>query len=375
MISGFFKSGWFSLLVLSSVLLVGCSESKEAVSQKTLESETLQEASSEIKRLSEQEMAILKSEVKASFASERGVDLSLLSEPFLYDLDNNGAEEVIISSAGSELIEGSFFYLSAYDLKGNEISTLSKDIESRQTIYRIQNETYGNSIAIVSYGLDTYSADIVTIQNGKVQSIATVETTGFIEQLGDVNEDGYEDFAGLEYDAGIGSDRVPRVAGLAEKIWFVWDANKREYLPQESAGAGTETIEPLNEELAKRIIRSARQTQLSWLENLSAVELEVKLSPFFTTNFIYEYIRSEHTFHDEVTDTYSPMFLYSEDPDGVLPAIGDDALHISLSEDGNTAILVKELVENFEGIDTVITVEITFVKTVKGWKIDVVDFL
>lgn len=375
MIPRFSTSGWLCLLVILSVLLVGCTDPQEAVNQKMMESKTLQEVSSEIKTLSEQEAAILKSEIKASFAGEKGIDLSLLSEPFLYDLDNDGVAEVIISSAGSELIEGSFFYLSAYDLNGNEINTLKKDMESRQTIYRIRNETYGNSIAIISYGLNTYSADIVTLQNGKMQLIATVETTGFIEQLGDVNEDGYEDFAGLEYDVGIGSDRVPKVAGLAEKIWFVWDASKKEYLPQVSVGAGTETIEPLNEELAKRIIRSARQTQLSWLENLLVDEVEMKLSPFFSTNFIYEYIEGDHIFHDEETDTYSPMFLYKEDPRGVLPDISNDSLHLSFSKDEDIVTVTNEMKESSNGVETATTVEIIFVKTDKGWKIDRVDFL
>lgn len=375
MVSRFSISGWLGLLVILIALLVGCTEPKEDVSEKMIESKTLQEASSELKTMSEQAIAILKSEIKASFAGAKGIELSLISDPFLYDLDNDGVVEVIISSAGSELIDGSIFHLSAYNLDGDKISTFSKDIESRQTIYRIQNETYGNSIAIISYGLDTYTADIVTLKNDKVQVIATFETTGFIELIGDVNEDGYEDFAGIENEVGIGSERVPKVAGLAEKIWFVWDENKKEYLPQESAGAGTETIGSLNEELAKRIIRSARQTQLSWLENLLADEVEVKLSPFFSTNFIYEYIEGEHTFHDEETDTYSPMFLYKEDPGGVLPDIGDDSLNLSLSEDGRMVTITKESVEDSEGIETVITVEITFVKTAKGWKIDVVDLL
>lgn len=374
MISRFSSSGRLGLLVVLSILLVGCTEPKEDVSEKMIEPKTLQEASTEVKTLSEQEIAILKSEIKAAFAGEKGIELSLLSEPFLYDLDNDGVEEVIISSAGSDLIEGSIFYLSAYDLNGDEVSTLSKDIESRQTIHRIQNETYGNSIAIISYGLDTYSANIVTLKSGKMKLIDTVETTGFIEQLGDVNEDEYEDFAGIEYDVGIGSDRVPKVAGLAEKIWFVWDTTKKEYLPQVSDVVGTDAIELLDEELALRIMRSARQTQLSWVENLSQDEVEVKLSPFFSTNFIYEYIQSDHTFHDEETGTYSPMFLYKEDLGGVLPDIGNDSLNLSSSEDGNIVIVTKDLDKSSNRGEPFTTFEMTFVKTSKGWRIDRVDY-
>lgn len=364
-----------SLLVVLCTLLVACKESGETVFQKNIESDTLQESTSKRKAFSEQEMAILKSEVKESFASSQDIDISLLSEPFLFDLNNDGVEEVIMSSAGSEITQYPFFSLRTYDLNGNELSMLREETESRQTIYAIQNETYGNCIAIISYSMKDYAVNIVTVQSGELQSIGTVHASGFIELIGDINEDGFEEFAGLQDDVGIGSDRIPTAAGLADKVWYMWDVTKKEYLPQVTVGEGTKSIGPLDEELAKRIIHAARQTQLSWLESLSWEEVETKLSPLFSNNFLYEYKEDGHTFYDDLTDTYSPLFLYTEDPGGVLPDIGEDPLLLSVSEDGNTVTMTKELVENYEGIETVITVEITFVKTVKGWKIDVVDFL
>ena len=370
---------FLSILFILCSFLVACGEDKKVTIEKDTEiekiTETVKNSSEDTKVLGEQELAILKSEIRESYAKKIGIDSSLLAEPYLYDLNNDGVEELIVSSADGEINQIASFYLSAFDLNGDEVDSLNDETEYTLSIHNIKNETYGNCIAIIYYGMNGYTADIVTLQKGKLQSIGTVGTSGVDEIISDINADGYEEFAGMEYDYGVGSERVPRAAGFAEKVWFSWDVNKKKYLPEFEVKTADEKVVELDEQLAKRILNAARQTQLSWSDSISWDEAVAKLSPFFSNNFINEYIENGHTVYDEVTDGYSPKFNFTEDPEGVVPDLGKEPIVPLLSDDGNTVTIAKKVIENYEGMEYVITVEILYVKTVKGWKIDLISYL
>jgi len=363
-----------SLLILCTLIVACGNDIKDPIIKKDVKSELDIETKSDITLPSEQEIAILKSEIKEVFAKKNEIDISMVPDPYLYDLNNDEIEEIVVSTAESYINLSEIFYLSIYDLKGNELDSLKDDSGNPISIHNIKNQTYGNCISVIHYGMGGYSANIMTLQNRELQSIATIGSSGDGEEvISDSNEDGYEEFSGLEFASGIGSDRLDRAAGFAEKVWYTWDMTEKEYLPQSLEGTSTEKIGTLDEELAKRILNAARQTQLSWMDPLTWDEVVTKLSPFYSNNFIYEYIQNGHTVYDDQTDKYTPLFLHTEDPGGILPELGEEPLNLLLSQDGNTVTILNEIIENREGFEVHTKVEIKFVKTGGGWKIDIVD--
>ncbi|QMV40347.1 hypothetical protein [Cohnella cholangitidis] len=172
----------------------------------------------------------------ASFMKEYKLGTNDLATPLIYDLNNDGKDEIILSTAKNEMVEADL-YIGIYNLSNGKKITTRHDQDTSGIpfeIRKIKNKTYKNNIAIISHGTTGFGAfevEVLTLRNGKLTKVAAIEVGGGGEGdiIADTNKDGYHEIVGLKVEPG---------SGEATAITFRWDESKKKYIQSKSNGAG-----------------------------------------------------------------------------------------------------------------------------------------
>jgi len=152
-----------------------------------------------------------------------------------------------------------------------------------------------------------------------------------------------------------------------------WDKAKKTYV-QYLVGSDGTLFDPepviaskLTEAKARELLKYAYAAASSWWEPKTRDGATELLRPFFTNNFIYEFMQDGVV---EFQEGLLPMYSISDDTYWLLPEYTDQPLTIRISDDGDTATVSQDIEGNVEGEVYTARATTTFVKTKFGWKID-----
>lgn len=153
---------------------------------------------------------------QASFMKDFKIKKGHVATPLLYDINNDGKDEVILSTAMNDMIDSDLF-IGVYSLaNGNRITAKKYPYTSHIPIEirRIKNKTFKNSLAIISHGTTGFGAfgmEIITLKNNVIFKVSEFEVEGGGEKtiVVDMDNDGFHEFVGLEVESGLGADRLP----------------------------------------------------------------------------------------------------------------------------------------------------------------------
>ncbi|CAH1214604.1 hypothetical protein PAECIP111893_03822 [Paenibacillus plantiphilus] len=312
----------------------------------------------------------------ASFAKEYNLESEDISTPIIYDLNNDGKDEIILSTAKKEISETDL-YIGIYSLTNGKKVTAMHEPNSSGVPYevrRIKNKTYKNCIALVSFGatgFGAYEAEILTLKNNKLTRISVVSADGGGEGniIVDLSKDGYHEFAAIEVESGIGSDRLG-FSGAANNITFRWDETKKKYIQYGPDGVRDDqrkAVGTLTANQALDILTKAYKVQKSFVKPLPLSKVEAAMKPYFSNNFISEFQGSMF----EYSSGYVPDYMDSDDYSALLPKYNVKQ-KLTLKFNANKTSVVasqKVTVQGEESTYSVIATT-TLVKTKYGWKID-----
>lgn len=366
------KRLWIAIAII--FVLAGCKDSEEVKSVET---------GAEKKQLTEQEIALRIDEVKSNFASKFNIDQGMLTAPVLFDITNDGTDEIVLYTEKEMTAEAENYYIGIYSINdGSEL--VSKQYESSEMIRisKLSNTTYHNSLAIFQFSAGasgaSYTADVLAFQNNVLTSVASVTTEcggPYPENvLTDIDQDGFEEFKGQEFDYGPGSDRLSRADSVADDVVYSWNASTKAYEPV-SYGEDGKTDDHWNstgemtKEKAVQIVQSAQKVQIDWLKPIETEdEVQKLMRPFFSNNFNYEFMQ-DGVLSDKEYNGYLSKYTESGDTTWLVPSYTSQA-ELQLEEDGIYAYLTEDIEQDYEGESFMVQAVTTLVKTKYGWKID-----
>ncbi|WP_054941691.1 hypothetical protein [Paenibacillus ihuae] len=312
----------------------------------------------------------------ASFIKEYNLDKSEVAAPIIYDLNNDGKDEIILSTAKNEMIE-SDLYIGIYSMANGKKITVRHDQDTSGIpleIRRIRNKTYKNCIALISHGttgFGAYEVEVLSLLNNKLTKVAGFEAEGGGDGtiIVDLNKDGYQEFNALEVDAGIGADRLG-YGGAAIPITFRWDDTKKRYVQYGPDGIREDQRKPvgtLTNKQALDILTKAYRVEMSFVNPLSLVKIEADMKPYFSHNFISEFQSSLIKY----SKGYVPEYMETDDFSSLFPSYNTkEKLTLKFNSDKTIATASQDV--EFQGEEGAVSASAitTLVKTKYGWRID-----
>ncbi|MGG2201410.1 hypothetical protein [Paenibacillus validus] len=327
------------------------------------------------KQLSEQEKIIAVQKAKEDFISEFKVPEANVGEPLLYDLNNDGQDEIIIYTVKKTLMDKADVYVSVYNPQTG-VRTVSKKFDdngSAVSVFKINNPSYKKALAVVMYGNGGYLAEVFTVKKNEIVSIDHVASQfNDVNVIADADQDGYEEFKGFENESDNGSDRVPLSAGFVSEIVFKWDEKSKKYNASTFGEDGMQDAQrgqtsELTPEKALQILQTAYKLQLSWTGPKSEQEARKFMRPFFSNNFTYEFL-NDNMGKSSGSKGIIPKYSQSDDTRWLLPSY--TKADLQLSDDKTTATITQSIERNVEGRIYTVQATVVLVKTKYGWKID-----
>ncbi|NGM83390.1 hypothetical protein G5B47_13285 [Paenibacillus sp. 7124] len=316
----------------------------------------------------------------ASFIKEYKLDKSELAPPLLYDLNNDGKDEVILTTAKYEITD-SDLYIGVYSLANGKKITVRHDQDTNgipAQIRRVKNKTYKNCIALSTHGttgFEAFGVEVLTLRNNKLTNVASFEAEGEGENnfVIDLNKDGYHEFAALEVESGIGADRLG-FSGAANNITFRWDEAKKKYIQYGPDGIREDQRKPVGTLTTKQaldILIEAYKVEMSFDKPQSLKKIEAAMKPYFSHNFIYEFQGSLRP----SSNGYSPTYMETDDFSSLMPSYNTkQKLTLKFNSDKTIAISSQNVeVQGEEGFVSTTAIT-TLVKTKYGWRIDSFDY-
>ncbi|MGG2197869.1 hypothetical protein [Paenibacillus validus] len=366
------------ILIAVLTTIVGCSSAtSQGKSSASQDSGTVQQLSpAKDKQLSEQEKIIAAQKAKEDFISEFKVPEANVGEPLLYDLNNDAQDEIIVCTIKKTVMDKADVYVSVYNLQTGAKSASRKfdDNGSAVSVFKINNPSYKKALAVVMYGNGGYGSEIITVQKNAIVSVGNVTSQyGDPDVVTDVDKDGYHEFKGFEHDYGIGSDRVPDVASFINEIIFKWDEKSKKYMASAFGEDGLmdtqrNEVSELTVENALQILQAAYKLQLSWTEPKSEQEARKFMRPFFSNNFVYEFLNDN--MRGSPSKGIIPRYSESDDTRWLLPEYTKQTTDLQFSQDKTMATVNQLIQRSFEGESYMRKVSTLLVKTKYGWKID-----
>jgi hypothetical protein len=352
-------------------------QSPETPPKKDLQKET------DRKYPTEQELAMTINKLKKEFMDTYKIDEEHIAQPFTYDINNDGSDEIILSTLKDFHFEEYDFYIGIYDaVDGKEIVT-KKLLSSAETasqavqLRAIKNETFGNCLVLVQT-YRGYGATILALKNKELVEIDSFGTYygGETEMIVDLDNDGFHEFIGANIDLSIGNERLSRADAIANDVEYWWDKEKQQYMEvvYGEDGLTDDQRKPVGElttEKALQILQVAYDVQVSWYEPLDKEEARKLLRPFFSNNFLYIFMNNGVVYDKGMIPRYS----ISDDYRFLLPAYEEDApVDLEISSDGLTAYVSQDNEVSYEGVTYKVKMITTMVKTKYGWKIDTFEY-
>lgn len=331
----------------------------------------------------EQELAMTIKTVKIAFMTQFNIDKEHLAEPITYDINNDGYDEIILSTLKDNHFEENDYYVGIYDaLEGTEILTqklLSSDSTGGRNIelHTINNETFGKCLILINRYRD-FGGTILALKNNELIEVGVVGGyyNEFEEQIVDSDNDGYHEIRALKMEYEIGSERLPMSDAVYDKVKFRWDKEEQEYMEVVYGEDGLtddqrKPVGELTNEKALQILQVAYDVQVSWYEPLDKEEARKLLRPFFSNNFLYIFMNNGVVYDNGMIPRYS----ISDDYRFLLPAYAEDApVDLEISSDGLTVYVSQDNEVSYEGVTYRVKMITTMIKTKYGWKIDTFEY-
>jgi len=182
------------------------------------------------KTLTEQDKAINMHKARDDFLTRYRVDASHLTEPFLYDINNDGQDDIILSNEDAAYYNQDV-HLAVYDLQDGALMTSkvfkAEDHNRRIEFQTIKNPTYDNCIAamVTIYGgnIAYVETEIYTVRRKDFMEVGKASADGEWMTIEDVDQDGYEELTGVDSELyEPGSDRIPHAEEPYVDTAFVW---------------------------------------------------------------------------------------------------------------------------------------------------------
>jgi len=381
------------LILLLLTVLVGCAKERtsnqeiepteavgginEAVGEEKAEAEATAEPKATIEPLAADEISKRTAELTASFIQQYSLDASQLAEPLLYDITNDGLDEVILYTKKDLWDDVLNYYIGIYSLS-EEKALFTSEYEAMQglVVEPIVNPTYNKALAVldVSFGASrgSYTAKVFVNDKNKITAINEfwISMSDDIENyIRDVDADGFDEFVGSDFEGYLvpGSDRLSNADQNRIVLQYEWNEDSSTY---ELANVPEISSEPLSKPQALQLIQIARNVLSSWSTPIGSEE-QVKeiLSPVYSNNFIYELLMLEGAFYVEQYQGYVTSYSEYGDIGWILPEFTQNA-KLSIDEDGKYASLDETLEIDYEGMSEKRSSIVRFANTNEGWKID-----
>jgi|GEM_PF-2784494 len=381
------------LILLLLTVLVGCAKETtsnqeiepteavggidEAEGEEKAEAEATAEPKATIEPLSADEISKRTAELTASFLQQYSLDASQLAEPLLYDITNDGLDEVILYSKKDFWDDVLNYYIGIYSLS-EEKALFTSEYEAMQglVVEPIVNPTYNKALAVldVSFGASggSYTAKVFVNDKNKITTLNEfwISMSDDIENyIRDVDADGFDEFVGSDFEGYLvpGSDRLSNADQNRIVLQYEWNEDSSTY---ELANVPGISSEPLLKPQALQLIQIARNVLSSWSTPIGSEE-QVKeiLTPVYSNNFIYELLMLEGAFYVEQYQGYVTSYSEYGDIGWILPEFTQNA-KLSIDEDGKYASLDETLEIYYEGMSEKRRSIVRFANTNEGWKID-----
>ncbi|MFF2909780.1 hypothetical protein [Paenibacillus sp. NPDC057934] len=314
--------------------------------------------------------------VQSNFAKEFGINVKSVSSPIVYDLNNDGDGEFIVTAKSSNDMGNFIGYIGVYSKNGKKIVTKNVEDDGVIGIARIKNSTYKNSLAIIrGGGSGGVSVEVAILKNGVLQSLLVTEANNRDEAIiKDSDKDGSDEIYGYQYYLAPETQVLNKADGIYDKFVYKWDSSKKKYTKLVYGQDGIredqrKKVETITSQEALTLLNKARTTQLSIKTPMDLSSFKKKMESLFTYNYLYR-LQSKGLAYTS-TGLVVPNYLISDNYSSLVPEFNSKKkATFKLTADKQSATVTQTIQEDFEGEVYSTTYKATLLKTKYGWKVE-----